>query len=338
MLVLSDYAKGVLTPEIVEGAIARARSLGIPVVVDPKTSDYTRYNGATLVTPNAKEAREASGIDPHDDASAAAAGKWLLERTTIEAILITRAEKGMTLVRRDAEPIHIGATAREVADVVGAGDTVIATLALAIGARAPLHDAATIANAAAGVVVAKRGTATLTRTELLAELRSEGRSSSAGLDGKILSLNDAVEQARAWRRDGLKVGFTNGCFDILHVGHIGILEFSRAHCDRLIVGLNTDASVQILKGPTRPINNEQDRMKVVAALGCVDAVVLFGEETPKEIIEILQPDVLVKGADYTIEQIVGADTVLAHGGQVLRFNLVPGKSTTATVEKAKLRA
>lgn len=336
VLVLSDYAKGTLTLRMVEGAVRIARAAGVPVIVDPKSHDFGRYNGATVITPNLQETLLATGINPSSDSAAVEAGEKILAQTTIEAVLITRAEKGMTLVRRSgAAPLHIASRARDVADVVGAGDTVIATLALAIGAGAPLEQSASLANTAAGLVVGKRGTATVTRSELAEEQELETHAGHLSPDVKVLSWQQAHERIRAWRADGLKIGFTNGCFDLLHVGHVSLLTFARTNCDRLVLGINTDASVKRLKGPTRPINTEHDRAIVLAALAVVDAVVLFDEDTPGELIEFLLPDVLVKGADYQISEIVGAATVLARGGQVLRFELVPGKSTTNMIQKAK---
>jgi len=336
VVVLSDYAKGVLTDRVIAETIARARAAGLAVIVDPKSADLKRYDRATLVTPNASEVLLATGIDPASDEGAVAAGRKILAETGIDAILVTRAERGMTLVSRDAAPLHIASRAREVADVVGAGDTVVATLSLAVGAKAALGEAARIANAAAGIVVGKRGTATPTRSELVEELDGGVRRGLAPPQVKVLTREEAQERRAAWQQDGLKVGFTNGCFDILHVGHLAILDFARAHCDRLVVGVNTDASVKRLKGPERPVNSEADRALLLAALAMVDAVVLFGEDTPQEIIAELQPDVLVKGADYTVAQIVGADIVLTRGGEVLRCELVPGRSTTSTI--ARLRA
>lgn len=338
VLVLSDYAKGVLTARVVRGAIELARARGVPVVVDPKSSDLARYNGASIITPNTGEAFAATGINPADDGGAEAAGQCILDRTDVGSALITRAEKGMSLFERLAEPLHIAATAQEVTDTVGAGDTVIATLALAIGAGARHAEAACLANTAAGLVVAKRGTATVTRSELLSDF---DRKSDKGLVSpliKVRSREEASEQVAAWRADGLSVGFTNGCFDILHTGHIAILNYSRSNCDRLIIGLNTDASVRRLKGPNRPVNGQKDRAMLIAALAVVDAVVLFDEDTPGALIDLLKPDVLVKGADYTIDQIVGAETVLANGGRVLRFELVPHHSTTRTIAKLSMGA
>jgi len=335
-LVLSDYAKGVLSDAVVAGAIAAARELGLPIVVDPKSAKLGRYSGATVVTPNAKEALEATGIDPAaDDARAEAAGRDILQRADIAAALITRAQHGMSCVPRGGEAVHLAASAREVFDVVGAGDTVVATLALALGAGEPLASAAYLANAAAGIVVGKHGTATVSASELADELLRLGEGSLDTLGDKIYAGERLLEKVAQWRREGRAVGFTNGCFDLLHVGHLAILSFARRHSGRLIVGLNSDASVRRLKGATRPINSERDRAMVLAALSAVDAVAVFDEDTPVELIRAIAPDVLVKGADYTIDKIIGADIVLANGGRVLTCDLVPGKSTTQLAQVIK---
>lgn len=332
VLVLSDYAKGLLTDRVIREAIAVAKTHQLPVVVDPKSADLTRYRGATVITPNGKEVFDATGIDAlEDDALACQAGDVILRAAEVDSVLLTRAHRGMTLVRPGAPALHIQASAREVFDVVGAGDTVIATLALGLGAHLEMSEAARLANLAAGVVVGKRGTATVTQTELVDELGRTQRGSLQALRDKILSREEAVELTHTWRKNGFKVGFTNGCFDILHVGHLAILGFSRQHCGRLVVAVNSDASVKRLKGPERPINSQDDRAMVLAALAFVDAVVIFDEDTPLELIQALNPDVLIKGADYTVDKIVGADHVLAHGGQVLTCELVPGKSTTKVV-------
>ena len=333
VVVLSDYAKGLLTDAVVRSAIAIAAKHGLPVVVDPKSVDLHRYAGATVITPNSKEVMDATGIDPtDDDARAEAAGTAIMRDAAVAAVLLTRAHRGMTLVAAGEAAVHIEASAREVFDVVGAGDTVIATLSLALGARMPLCEAARLANFAAGVVVGKRGTATVTQTELADEALRLSRGSLQALQNKIMSREEAIGLANTWRKNGYKVGFTNGCFDILHVGHLVLLSFSRQNCGRLIVAVNSDASVRRLKEPGRPINSQQDRSMVLAALSVVDAVVVFDEDTPLQIIENLNPDVLVKGADYTVEQIVGAQHVLSYGGRVLTCELVPGKSTTRVVK------
>lgn len=332
VLVLSDYAKGVLTDRVVAGAIALARSRGLPTVVDPKSSQMGRYAGATVITPNAKEVFDATGIDPtENDALAIEAGRRLIATASLHNVLVTRAHRGMTLVPATGEAQHIAASAREVFDVVGAGDTVVATLALSLGVGQDIHTAAMLANTAAGIVVGKRGTATVSQTELRDALQMEAHGGLRQLRDKIVSLAEAQALVESWRRDGFKIGFTNGCFDILHIGHLSILNFSRAHSGRLIVGVNSDASVRRLKGQTRPINQQDDRALLLAGMAAVDAVVLFDEDTPLQLIEGLQPDVLVKGADYTVDRIVGADVVLRRGGRVLTCDLVAGRSTSNVV-------
>lgn len=337
VLVLSDYAKGVLTDDVIGAVIAVAASAAVPVVVDPKSVSLSRYAGATVITPNAKEAGLTTGIDVRTDEDAARAAKNVLSAADVKAILLTRSEQGMTLVTRDGDIVHVPTSAREVFDVVGAGDTVVAALALCLGAGMALEPAARIANIAAGVVVGKHGTATMTRSELVEELARLGRT-EASSNRKAMARSQVAIVRQQWERDGLVVGFTNGCFDILHAGHVGILEFARSHCDRLIVAVNDDASVARLKGPARPVNGEDDRARVLAAIGSVDAVVLFAEDTPYALIDELQPDVLVKGADYAIEEIVGADIVQRRGGKVVTFDLVPGRSTTGIIARGAQRA
>jgi D-beta-D-heptose 7-phosphate kinase/D-beta-D-heptose 1-phosphate adenosyltransferase len=339
VMVLSDYAKGLLTDAVIRACIDIARRQGLPVVVDPKSVDLQRYAGATVITPNSKEALEATGIDPaDDDASAERACEAILQDAGVAAVLLTRAHRGMTLVRAGSPALHIESSAREVFDVAGAGDTVTATLSLALGAGLDLAEAARLANFAAGVAVGKRGTATVTRTELADEIFRLSRGSLRSLEAKIVSREAAVALADTWRKDGLEVGFTNGCFDILHVGHLALLAFSRENCGRLIVAVNSDDSVRRLKKEGRPINAQNDRAMVLAALSAVDAVVVFDEDTPQSLVEALNPDVLVKGADYRIDEIVGAQHVLARGGKVLTCALVPGKSTTGLVDAVRSEA
>lgn len=339
VVVLSDYAKGVLTDNVIRRTIQFAQEAKIPVLVDPKSQHLERYSGATVITPNSKELLAATGIDPGIDTdSAVRACHAVLSNTTVENILVTRAEKGMTLLSRKKEPVHIAASAREVADVVGAGDTAIATLSMAVGAGADLEEAAALANCAAGVAVGKHGTATVTRSELLEALASVQKFSDDETSKRLLPLDEVKSRIGLWQKDGLRIGFTNGCFDILHVGHLKLLNFARSNCDRLVVAVNSDDSVKRLKGPSRPINDENDRALLLASLKMVDAVVVFGEDTPLEIIEAICPDVLVKGADYQIDQIVGASFVLAHGGAVLRSEFVPGRSTSKVIAQISSKA
>ncbi|KQV62061.1 MULTISPECIES: D-glycero-beta-D-manno-heptose-7-phosphate kinase [unclassified Caulobacter] len=329
VVVLSDYAKGVLTAQVVRGAIDAARAAGKPVIVDPKSRDLARYDGATLIKPNRKEAAEATGIiDNSDEASEEAGGAILAMAPGLEAALITRGGAGMTLAARGQAPVHLPATAVEVFDVSGAGDTVAATLALAVAAGASLTDAARLANLAGGLVVAKLGTDVVTAAELAARAGSvEGEPGEI----KIADRDHARRIVEGWRARGLKVGFTNGCFDLLHPGHVSLLSQAKAACDRLIVGLNTDASVSKLKGPSRPVQKETARATVLASLSSVDLVVLFDEDTPLTLIEAFRPDVLVKGADYTVETVVGSDVVLGYGGKVVLAALKQGQSTTALI-------
>lgn len=329
-VVVSDYAKGVLTDRVLAATFAAARESGVVVAVDPKRADWSAYRGAAYITPNRKELQAATGLPCGDDAECLAAAGAAMKATGA-AILLTRSEKGMSLYRPDAPPLHLPAKAREVFDVSGAGDTVAAAVGLGLAAGLAIEDAVAIANLAAGVVVAKRGTATASQGELLIEL---GDRFDAGLAG-AMSLADASALRARWAAERLSVGFTNGCFDLLHPGHVALLRQASAACDRLIVGLNTDASVRRLKGPTRPVQAEAARAAVMAALKGVDAVVLFDSDTPLDIIVALQPDVLIKGADYAESEIVGADVVRRRGGRIVRARLVEGQSTTRIVETSR---
>jgi D-beta-D-heptose 7-phosphate kinase/D-beta-D-heptose 1-phosphate adenosyltransferase len=333
-LVISDYGKGVITPATAQALISAARARGVPVVVDPKGRDWSLYAGATVITPNRSELRLAAGLaDDADAETMIAAAREMIARLGLGAILLTRSEEGMTIIVPGAEPHTIPAQTREVADVSGAGDTVVALIAAGLGAGLDLADAAAIANIAAGVVVGKIGAATASPEEILraAHAAQEG----ADLDDKVMALPALLERVADWRDQGLAVGFTNGCFDLLHPGHVRLLAEARRRCDRLVVALNTDASVSRLKGPERPVQDLAARATVMAALASVDAVVAFDEDTPLELIRAVLPDVLLKGADYTAATIVGADVVLAAGGRVETVALVPGRSTTGII--AKLR-
>ncbi|MDO9708511.1 bifunctional D-glycero-beta-D-manno-heptose-7-phosphate kinase/D-glycero-beta-D-manno-heptose 1-phosphate adenylyltransferase HldE [Paracraurococcus lichenis] len=330
-LILSDYAKGVLAPEVIAAAIAAAGRLGLPVLADPKSDDFAQYRGAGCLTPNAKELARAARMPVGTEAEVAAAARQVMAAAGLPALLCTRAEKGMTLVLAEGGVHSVPAEAREVFDVSGAGDTVIAALALAHAAGQPLPEAMRIANAAAGIVVGKLGTATVTADELSHALRA-GSGSAPGEEA-LLDHAAALRLVRDWQAHGLRVGFANGCFDILHAGHVALLRAARRRCDRLVVALNTDASVARLKGPARPVNGLADRAAVISALAAVDAVVAFAEDTPLELIRLLMPDVLIKGADYSIDRVVGADLVQAAGGEVALIELVPGRSTTALVER-----
>jgi D-beta-D-heptose 7-phosphate kinase / D-beta-D-heptose 1-phosphate adenosyltransferase len=330
VMVLSDYGKGVLAPAVAGELIRRAKAKGKKVVVDPKGADYSIYAGATIVTPNRKELFEATGMAVDSDDEVIAAARHLIATCTLGAVLVTRSQDGMTLVTADGEAHHLAAEAREVFDVSGAGDTVVATLAAAIASGASLLEGAHLANVAAGIVVGKVGTAVAYAEEVVVSLHHGDL--TAG-ESKIMPLTAAAEIVDRWRRKGQKVGFTNGCFDLLHPGHVAILSQAKAACDRLVVGLNSDASVQRLKGPTRPVQSEASRATVLSSLAPVDMVVIFGEDTPLRLIEALRPDVLVKGADYTIDKVVGADLVQSWGGKVVLADLVNGQSTTNTIKR-----
>src|SRR5450759_2912939 len=324
-VVLSDYAKGALTPRVIRAVIDAANKAGKPVVVDPKGRDYGIYRGATLITPNRQELADATHSPAQTDDQVAAAAAELGRMLGAKAVLVTRSEAGMTLVGEGAA-IHVPAYPVRVRDVSGAGDTVVAVLAAMLAMRA--------ANAAAAVVVGKRGTATLSVAELRSRILP---AATLAPEEKIVFdwalLDDHIAE---WRRQGLRVGFTNGCFDLLHPGHVKLLAGARAACDRLVVGLNGDASVTRLKGEGRPVQPVQSRAEVLAAREAVDLVVVFDEDTPEKLIARVKPTVLVKGSDYTREDVVGHAIVEALGGQVILIDIVPGHSTSAMVERTRL--
>jgi D-beta-D-heptose 7-phosphate kinase/D-beta-D-heptose 1-phosphate adenosyltransferase len=324
VVVLSDYGKGTLSR--VNELIPALKARGCRVLVDPKGRDFERYRGCFCLTPNQSEFAAVVGAWDSEDQFIASA-RQLREQLGIDYLLVTRSERGMTMVGRDIDVISLGAEAREVFDVTGAGDTVIATLAAAISLDLPMADALALANLAASLVVAKIGVAQVTPAELKSALHRRGfggRGLVAAPELKVI-LDDA-------RQRGDRIVMTNGCFDILHAGHVAYLEEARALGDQLVVAVNDDASVARLKGPSRPITPLQDRMAVLAGLAAVDWVVPFADDTPAELIRALQPDVLVKGGDWKIEQIAGAESVLANGGEVRVLAFKPGRSTTAIVE------
>jgi D-beta-D-heptose 7-phosphate kinase/D-beta-D-heptose 1-phosphate adenosyltransferase len=333
-VILSDYGKGVLAPALIAHVMRAAQARGIGVFVDPKSDDFRRYRGATCITPNLEELSLAAGLLVADEAGVELAARKVMADAEASAILATRSERGMVLVQRDGPSRSVPALAREVFDVSGAGETVIASLTLAYASGLSLEQSMHIANAAAGVVVSKLGTATATVGEVLQELERQDHASGHELPG-LNSLAATKALVDRWRRQGLRVGFTNGCFDIIHPGHVALLKAARSACDRLVIALNTDASVSRLKGPTRPINDLQHRAQVIAAIQYVDCVVSFDEPTPLDLIQQLQPDVLVKGADWRLYDVVGVDVVHAAGGHVLLAKLVPGQSTTMVVERIR---
>ena len=327
VLIVSDYAKGVFADDLAAELIAAAHAQGARVIIDPK-ADFARYRGADVITPNRRELAAATTGEQLRPGEEAESARGLARRFGIGAVLVTLGRDGMVLIDAEGAAHTLVAEAREVFDVSGAGDTVVATLAAALAAGAPLRDAAELANVAAGIVVGKVGTAVAHAREVAQELRHRDL---LRVEAKVVEPEELQERAEIWRREGLRIGFTNGCFDLIHPGHLSLLRQARAACDRLVVGLNTDASVARLKGPGRPVQPEIARAAVLASLAAVDAVVLFDEETPLALIEMLRPDVLVKGADYRLEQVVGASLVQSYGGRVRLARLEPGYSTSATI-------
>lgn len=327
-LILSDYGKGVLSDSVIRRLIEAAQGANIPVVVDPKGTDYTKYSGASVLTPNRKELGDATRMATGNSDEIVAAARHLVESCGVEHVLVTRGGEGMSLVPAAGEPVHLPALAREIFDVSGAGDTVVAVLATGLAAGMSVSEAAQLANVAAGLVVAKVGTAVVRNAELADAVDAVGRVSR-----KIVDQKGLAEQIAQWRARGLSVGFTNGCFDLVHPGHISLLEQAESACDRLIVGLNSDASVARLKGPDRPVQDAVARGRVLASVAAVDAVIVFEQDTPLELIDLIRPDVLVKGADYAVDEVVGGDIVQSYGGRVVLADLVDGFSTTQTIAR-----
>ena len=332
IVILSDYSKGVLSEAVLAPAIAAARAAGKRVIADPKSRDFTRYRQVDILKPNRLEITQATGIDCSDDATTEQAGRAALTMAEAGAVIVTRGAHGVSIIPKDGPALHLPTLARAVFDVSGAGDTLVSCLAVALAAGADLAEATALANASAGIVVGKSGTGSVSPSELAQGLHL---GALVETDRKVVPLSGALDQAARWRAAGLRVGFTNGCFDLIHPGHVRLLGQARAACDRLIVGLNSDASVKRLKGPERPIQNELARATVMASIGAVDLVVLFAEDTPLALIEALKPDVLIKGADYTVDQVVGADVVQSYGGKVVLAALEAGQSTTGTIGRIR---
>ena len=323
VILVSDYAKGLVTHAAMTAINTLAQARAIPVLVDPKRADWSVYGQCSLIKPNAKELAEASNLPTQSDTEIEAALDIVLTQYQTKAVLVTRAEKGMSTLW-DGRFAHRAGQAKEVYDVSGAGDTVMAALGFSLGSGGSISDAMDLAIRASGIVVGKRGTAIVTREEIALH-------DSANVFTNTASLTPLLD---LWRSQNLKIGFTNGCFDILHPGHLRIIEASKAKCDRLIIGLNSDASVHRLKGPSRPINSQNDRATMLAGLNAVDAVVVFEEDTPLNLIQTINPDLLAKGGDYTEETIVGADSVKAQGGEILIVPIVEGKSTTNIINRS----
>ncbi|TLM66178.1 MAG: bifunctional D-glycero-beta-D-manno-heptose-7-phosphate kinase/D-glycero-beta-D-manno-heptose 1-phosphate adenylyltransferase HldE [Deltaproteobacteria bacterium] len=329
VILVSDYLKGVLPESLLGELIAHGRRRNIPVVIDPKGNDYRKYRGATVLTPNRKEAQAASGVPIVDEASLRQAGQTLCRDLDLESLVLTRSEEGMSLFYRDGRELHLPTQAREVFDVSGAGDTVLALIGLGLAAGLPLADAAQLSNVAAGVVVGKVGTSTVAADEILDAIGRQHRDP----DGKLHERLTLARLLDARRAQGKTIVFTNGCFDLLHVGHVKYLQAARKLGDLLVLGLNSDASIRRLKGEKRPLIGEDERAHILAALDCIDFVVIFDEDTPLELIGTLRPDILVKGADYTPEGVVGKDLVESWGGRVELIDFVDGKSTTNIIDK-----
>jgi D-beta-D-heptose 7-phosphate kinase/D-beta-D-heptose 1-phosphate adenosyltransferase len=333
IVLLSDYAKGVLTARVIRNVIDAARKLGKPVIVDPKSPNWAIYRGATLLTPNRKEFSEATRARADTTEHIAEAAQDVMRLADCEAILVTLGEQGMTLVPREGDAVHVPSHPVKLRDVSGAGDTVAAALAVTRATGADWDTCLRMASAAAAVAVSKQGTATVGLAELRRKILPHA---SLAAEEKIVLAPGALQaQLAEWRKAGLRVGFTNGCFDILHPGHVKVLTAARAACDRLIVGLNSDASVRRLKGANRPVQNERARAEVLAALEAVDLIVLFDEDTPLSLITEIRPSVLVKGGDYTREQVVGHEIVEAAGGTVVLVDILEGFSTTSLVNRAR---
>lgn len=344
-IILSDYGKGLLTNSFIQSMISLAKENGITTLVDPKGFDYSIYAGADIITPNKKELSEAvAGLAVETDTQITEVAQKLIKQAGVNSVVATRSKDGMSVITKDRTTHIRSASDIEVFDVSGAGDTVIATIAASLAADAALEKAASLANIAGSIVVSKVGTAPIRAVELIGALH-ENDATAPQIErtrkAPILANEEAHEEARRWKARGLKVGFTNGCFDILHLGHVNYLNDARKKCDRLIVGLNSDASVKVLKGPERPVHDEQSRATVLSALGAVDMVVLFGAEkagddnTACDLLAALQPDLYFKGGDYTEDQIPEAPTVKKYGGVVDVMPVYDGHSTTSSIEKMK---
>lgn len=329
VIVLSDYNKGVLTPAVIASAVSAAAAAGIPVLVDPKGSDYSRYGGATLLTPNRKEAEAASGISINNPETLTQAAAVIMAATGVQHLLVTRSEEGMSLFSKSGEVVHIPTVAREVFDVSGAGDTVLATLAVGIAYGLGMAESARLANVAAGIAVGKLGTSVVSPQEIIDTVSLAHKDSHA----KIKSLDVLSALIEAERNKGKRIVFTNGCFDLLHAGHVKYLQKARSLGDLLVLGLNSDASVRRLKGPKRPLIDQEERAHLLAALDCIDYVVVFDEDTPLELITALKPYILAKGGDYALNDVVGREVVESYGGRVELVTFVDGKSTTNIIER-----
>lgn len=333
LAVISDYRKGTLSDATYRTVMDACRARNVPVLVDSKAADFSIFAGAALITPNLAELALAAQQPVVSEADAVRAARLLMKRQGITAAVVTMAADGMLVVEEDRF-LHVPSAGRQLFDVTGAGDTVMAGFAVALGECATLHEAARFASAAAGVAVGRRATAIVSRHEVP---EPKGWSGNAVLlpAGDAAGLKDLINRVAAWRSEGMRIGFTNGCFDIVHAGHLKLISEAAARCDKLVVAVNTDASVRMLKGPGRPVQPEAVRLEVISGLRGVAATVAFAEETPLFLIEAIKPDILVKGADYDLDAIVGARETLARGGEVVRVPLLEGCSTTASVERLR---
>ncbi|MBI37945.1 MAG: bifunctional heptose 7-phosphate kinase/heptose 1-phosphate adenyltransferase [Alphaproteobacteria bacterium] len=327
-IVLSDYGKGVLTDKVITEIISTSKSISIPIIVDPKGSNFTKYTGADILTPNRKELGEATQMSVNNSEEIVEACNKLIEITGVTNVLVTRGSMGMSLISKDDKPFHLPALAREIYDVSGAGDTVVAVLATGLSVGMEIRDAATLANIAAGLVVSKVGTAVVNKSDLESSINAQRGSLS-----NIYDENNLMKRIAQWRSQNLKIGFTNGCFDVIHPGHISLLDQASSQCDRLVIGVNSDSSIKRLKGTDRPIQDEISRSQILASLANVDAVVIFEDDTPIELIQLICPDVLIKGADYKVEQVVGAEFVQSYEGKVFLATLLDGFSTTDIINR-----
>ena len=327
IVILSDYAKGLLSTAVCQAIITQCKAKNIPVLVDPKGRDYQKYQGATALTPNKKETAEACDTNINDQTLISKATA-LKNSLNLQFLAVTRGEEGITLL--DSESHHLPAIAKQVFDVSGAGDTVIATLAAGLMNQLSPLEALQLANIAAAVVVGKVGTVPITQLDLLEALTNQQSTEQAH---KICGLSELMQKVNLWKQQNKKIVFTNGCFDLLHAGHVTYLEAAKKRGDKLILGLNTDRSVSALKGPTRPVVNENDRARVLAALESVDAVILFDEDTPLNLINTIKPNIIAKGSDYTASQVVGGKEVQSWGGEIALIDLVAGRSTTGILSK-----
>jgi D-beta-D-heptose 7-phosphate kinase/D-beta-D-heptose 1-phosphate adenosyltransferase len=331
VVIISDYGKGVFRVDMAEHIIKVCRSKNVPVFVDPKGVSWERYSGATCITPNTAELNPIASFPEDDNNILENQANKVIAKYDLKYMLVTRGPKGISLFRSGRPAIHIATQAREVYDVSGAGDTVIASLSAAFGSGLKISEAAALANIAAGIVIGKVGTQPVLDSELKQALWSR---TLYGVN-KIVSKNQALDMIAEWRRNGKRVVFTNGCFDILHIGHIKLLHAAADEGDKLIVGLNSDLSVKKLKGESRPIVPEAERAALLSSIKGVDLVVFFHEETPIELIRSFKPDIIVKGGDYTPEKVVGHDIVEQEGGKVVIVPLIDGVSTTKVIESLK---